>query len=230
MPRPSLITDALLDAIARAESNNRPSAVGDAGLAIGAYHMQPIAYQDVQRVFPQEFGAIPYDRLKTDPALQRRAARAYLQAGEQAYGITDLSRLVAFYNAGPKARSGPLINQPYVDKVLRFMGGPQSMAPMTNHPQRFAGLMQGVAQQPGQMMGMVPHPQDGQPQTLGDALFAMNQSVVSAGMQPLSDEEVRAIAQKMQGVGQPTPTPMLGQAPPQNPLLQQGGLLRQGMA
>ena len=124
MPTPSLVTDRLLNAIAQKESRNRPSAVGDRGLAIGAYQMQPIAYQDVQQFFPQMFGNVPYARLRTDPALQRQASQAYLLVGEQKYGITELPRLISFYNRGPRARYGPITNQPYVTDVQRLMQAP----------------------------------------------------------------------------------------------------------
>lgn len=124
---PSLVTDELLDAIALAESNNNPQAVGDAGLAVGAYQMQPIAYQDVQEFFPKRFGQIAYESLRTNPQLQRQAAKAYLQVGEQKYGIKDLDRLISFYNAGLRARQGTLINPDYINHVKGSMK-PQSKA------------------------------------------------------------------------------------------------------
>ena len=127
-PRPSLVTPQLLDALATKESRRNPKAVGDKGKALGEYQMWKIAYDDVQAFFPQEFGQIPYAQLKTDRALQRRAAAAYLKVGEQKYGITDFARLVSFYNRGPKARIGPITNQAYVDDVKQFLEGGNPMA------------------------------------------------------------------------------------------------------
>lgn len=123
----SNISDQLLDALAIRESNNDPNAIGDNGKAIGAFQMQPIAYQEVQEFFPERFSSIPYEQLRTDSVLQREAAKAYLDVGEQKYGITDLDRLISFYNDGPRARTGQITNQPYVDFVKRHMvPGPQS--------------------------------------------------------------------------------------------------------
>ena len=117
------ISKALLDAIAGVESNFNPKAVGDKGKAMGMFQMQPIAYQDIQRVDPA-YRTIPYSRLKTDAAFQRQTAERYLRMGQETYKITDPDRLISFYNAGPKARSGPLINRGYVDKVKARMGNP----------------------------------------------------------------------------------------------------------
>lgn len=115
---PTLIDDRLLDAIAQWESNNDPEAVGDAGASRGAYQMQRIAFEDVQRVFPDLWNQRTYEEVIADPQLQRAASRAYLEAGEQAYGITDLKRLISFYNRGPKARYGTITNTDYVEGVL----------------------------------------------------------------------------------------------------------------
>ena len=119
-----LVTDELLDAIAQVESGGNPKAIGDTNLpdaAYGAFQVRMPAFKDVQRVFPQEFANTPFERVQADPALNRLVARRYLEAGEQAYGITDLERLVAYYNAGPRVRRGEIPNMIYVRKVLRAL-------------------------------------------------------------------------------------------------------------
>ena len=119
----SLVTHQLLDAISKAESSNNPHVkAGDQGASVGQYQMKSIAYKDVQQFFPKQFGAVPYEKLKTDPTLQRQAAQAYLQVGEQKYGITNPDRLISFYNRGPKAAQGPIANMDYVQKVRTYMG------------------------------------------------------------------------------------------------------------
>jgi len=133
MPGQSLVTDALLDAIARKESNNNPAAVGDTHLAnqaYGAFQVRLPAFQDVQRVFPDQFGQVTFEQMQRDPALNRAVAKAYLLAGEQAYGITELPRLISFYNRGPKARSGPITNQSYVNDVQQFLRAPTGDPPV----------------------------------------------------------------------------------------------------
>lgn len=183
---PSLVTDALLQALGQVESGQNPQAVGDQGKAIGAYQMWPIAYREVQQFFPKEFGKIPYARLTTDALLQRRAAKAYLQVGEQKYGITDLTRLISFYNAGPQARRGPLINQPYVNKVTQLLpstGGP--MSPKTPGPQ-----------------SAVPQ-EDGDPIERG--LRHINTLTVAAGFGLLSAKDIERILTQVE-----PPTPVSG--------------------
>ena len=108
----------------RAESDGNASALGDTSLinpAYGAFQVRLPAFRDVQRIFPQEFGQTAFESVQANPEMNRLVARRYLEAGEQAYGIRDLDRLISFYNAGPRARKGALINGSYVEKVRRYM-------------------------------------------------------------------------------------------------------------
>lgn len=143
MPRrSSLVTEQLLDAIAQTESGNNPAARGDQHLsnqAYGAFQMRLPAYQDVQRLYPSEFGAIPFANIQQDAALQRKAARRYLEGLEAHYGITDLDRLIAGYNAGPRVRQGTIPNPDYVIKVKRRLP-PTSEAPMDRTMQQLLAI------------------------------------------------------------------------------------------
>lgn len=174
----SLITEQLVDAIAQAESNNDPAAVGDRhlkGQAHGAFQMRQIAYKDVQRIYPKEFGKIPYAQLKTDPSLQRRAARRYLDALEQTYGAVDLDHVIAAYNAGPSAATGEIPNPDYVQKVKRYLN-------------------------PG---GQMPRakPQSALPQEEGDpierGLSRMNSFLVDLGLQSMRSPEIEQILRQV---------------------------------
>lgn len=124
MPNP-LVTEELLDAIAQVESGNNPKARGDLGLrhpAMGAFQMRQPAYQDVQRFYPQEFGQVPFERAMAQPTLQRQAARRYLEALQQRYGLKGLEAVIAGYNAGPSVRTKGIRNPDYVRKVKQRLG------------------------------------------------------------------------------------------------------------
>lgn len=143
--RRSLVTDNLLDAIAMAESSGGKHVLGDTALAnpaYGTFQIRLPAYQDVQRLYPQEFGQVPFEQVQQDQHLNRRVAQRYLQALEQTYGLSDFDQMVAAYNAGPTAirkatRTGrPLPNPEYVEKVKRFLkrGKPRAARPDQGDP------------------------------------------------------------------------------------------------
>lgn len=126
---PSLVTDDLLNAIAYAESRGQKSpenAIGDKKLgknrAVGKFQMRPIAYADVQRLHPEEFGGVSFEQLKGNADLQLQAGRQYLMDLEQHYGLSDFDSLVAAYNAGPTAiKHRGVFNREYVDTVKNYM-------------------------------------------------------------------------------------------------------------
>ena len=123
----SHVNDGLLDAIAQVESGNNPEAQGDLELAnpaLGAFQMRLPAYQDVQRLYPKEFGHLEFGKAMQDPALQRQAARRYLEILEGPYGLTDLPSLIAGYNAGPSVKKRGIRNPDYVAKVQAALANP----------------------------------------------------------------------------------------------------------
>ena len=123
-----LITEELLNAIAHVESENNPSAIGDRGMrypAYGAFQMRRPAYLDVIRLRPG-LKQTPFEALQGNADLQRQFARTYLEILASDYGLSDLDRLLAGYNAGPTAvRQGriPVSTHSYVRKVKARLGG-----------------------------------------------------------------------------------------------------------
>ncbi len=111
---------AYLPGLRYAESRGeaRPyEAVGDAGLARGAYQVHPIMYKDIQQTFPSPWGAISYDEMLASPALQDAMAEAGLRMlGASRYKLTG-DALLSAWNTGPtQARRGRL-NRAYVATV-----------------------------------------------------------------------------------------------------------------
>ena len=211
----SLVNDELLNAIGQVESQHNPNAIGDDGKSVGAYQMQPIAYQDVQEFFPKRFGQIPYEHLRTDPALQREAAKAYLHVGEQKYGITDLDRLISFYNAGPKARNS-ITNPDYINKVKGAMGKPQSrIDPIEDGLRRVyrmtaqAGFDPLSAKEIEQMLAKVDPPTAlpgvKRPQPTAGDLERTATAMMHQAFQSQPEEEPRLQHPLQRGVGQPRP-------------------------
>lgn len=194
---PSLVTEQLLDGIRWAESRGErhpTKAVGDTKNthhAHGAYQMTKPAYQDVQRMFPKEFGSIPFDQLlQSDEAFQRRAARRYLEGGEQFYGITDFNKLISFYNRGPKARYGRVTNREYVNTVLKHLGRPL----LDEH-----AAMGGAEEM---MMAQRPVGQSALRQSEGDAveqsMRRLNRLMVAAGFDGMSAKEILSVLERQQ--------------------------------
>lgn len=121
---PSNVTDELLDAIEQVESSGRKFVIGDKKnkhQAYGGYQMTEPAYKDVQRLYPKQFGLTKFKDMYADPKIQREAARHYLKAGEDNYGIKDHDSLIAFYNKGPSVKKTGIQNQHYVDKVKKHL-------------------------------------------------------------------------------------------------------------
>lgn len=195
---PTLVTEQLLDAIKYAESRGQrqpTKAVGDTQNtypAHGAYQMTKPAYQDVQRLFPKEFGSIPFERLlESDEPFQRQAARRYLEAGQSNYGITDFNRLISFYNRGPKARTGAISNTAYVNTVRQYMKLP-----------RFESVPEG------------PMPKKLKPQAAlqgEEEVRRLNRLMTAAGFAPMRLPEVEKVLVRMDEVKDPHDTRPTGE-------------------
>ena len=197
--RASLVTDRLLDAIQYAESRGQrqpTQAVGDQQNrhpAHGAYQMTKPAYQDVQRMFPEEFGSIPFETLlQSDLAFQRRAARRYLEGGESHYGITDLNRLISFYNKGPRARAGAITNSAYVNTVRQQLRLPRLEESMPKPMKPRASL---------------PHE---------ERIRTLNHRMVATGFRPMGIDEIEGLLTKFDEVKNPDAR-LPGEADYQNP-------------
>ena len=101
-------------------------AVGDQGVAHGAFQIHPIMYQDIQRIFPQDWGHISYEQMLATPALQDAAALSGLRMLRDHYGLSG-DALISAWNTGPgQARRGHL-NHSYVDTVKKGLKGNPAM-------------------------------------------------------------------------------------------------------
>ncbi len=88
-----------LDAIAQAESNGRPNAVGDKGHAIGAYQIWRPYWKDGTQILGVSW---PYSDAK-NPGKARRVVRAYVQHYQKAGGYPATPETWArLHNGGPK--------------------------------------------------------------------------------------------------------------------------------
>jgi soluble lytic murein transglycosylase-like protein len=87
--------DALLDAIAKVESNDNPVAVGDGGRAAGKYQIHRSYWADGTRILGVNW---KYEDA-TDPYKARQVVRAYLSHYGRGKSLTDLARI---HNGGPQ--------------------------------------------------------------------------------------------------------------------------------
>ena len=109
--------EAMLPGFQYAESRGEAdpwAAVGDQGASRGAYQIQPIMYQDIQRVYPNDWGQMSYEQMLSKPESQTSAILSGLRMLEEHYGLTG-DALLSGWNTGPtKARKG-YRNQKYID-------------------------------------------------------------------------------------------------------------------
>jgi hypothetical protein len=87
--------DRLLDAIAKVESQNNPTAVGDGGKAAGAYQIHRRYWADATK-----FLGVEWDYRKArDPDKARQVVRAYLRHYGKGKSLLDMARI---HNGGPR--------------------------------------------------------------------------------------------------------------------------------
>ena len=101
-------------------------AVGDAGRSRGAFQIQPIMYQDIQRVYPEAWGQVAYEDMLAAPETQRAAMLAGLQMLRDHYGLSG-DALISAWNTGPGAARKGHLNQAYIDTVKLGMKGNAAM-------------------------------------------------------------------------------------------------------
>lgn len=112
----------LLPAIAKVESDNNPSAIGDKGAAVGIYQIHPAYVKDVNRIANTNFKLI--DRYDVEKSKQMvttylwHYGKAYIQKTGK---LPDFEVLARIHNGGPdgwKKKS----TMRYWEKVKRELG------------------------------------------------------------------------------------------------------------
>ena len=98
--------DQFLNVIAKVESNNNPKAVGDKGLAIGAYQIHYLYFLDAQR-FDKSLKKYKYQNC-FDKEVSRKVVIAYLK-GYESISISkgDWQTLAKLHNGGPSKNKSP---------------------------------------------------------------------------------------------------------------------------
>ena len=111
--------DSFLNAIAKVESNNNPKAVGDNGLAIGAYQIHYLYFLDAQR-FDKSLRKYKYQNC-FDKEVSRKVVIAYLKGHKpMAVRKGDWQTLAKTHNGGAgknKSRKAKKMVDSYWRKV-----------------------------------------------------------------------------------------------------------------
>jgi len=95
---------------------NKPNAFG----AVGPYQLTPIAFKDLQRVYPNKYSKEAFNKVAVSPELSKTAMLDYmgvLRGYAEKWGIDpSTENLLQMYNVGPGDFKKGKRNQGYVDK------------------------------------------------------------------------------------------------------------------